>query len=126
MEIWWKKMTPMQILALIYSIFMIFLSYTSYKRKELDYKEFIFWSSLWVGVLILIVFPGLFLVISMGFKYNRILDIAYNIAFLIIFLIVFQMYKKINILNKSIENIVRQIALANIEDFKDHDKKGKI
>ena len=46
-----------QIAGFLFGLFMIYYSFLNYKRREFTVKEFSFWLILWIGFIIVTLFP---------------------------------------------------------------------
>lgn len=105
--------TGIQIVAIIFSLLMIYLTFLNLKKKELALGEALFFFLIWVGAILLTVFPKSVDFILTTFHIYRLLDLATIVGFMIIMALVFKNYLETKELKKKIEKIVREKALKN-------------
>lgn len=107
-------MTPgilgIQILGILFGVFMLYYVFLHYKRKELTIKEYSFWVILWILFIILTLFPWLLkpLVKSIGFA--RTMDFFIVAGFMFMIGSLFYIYLLVRGNQKRLEEIVRKIA----------------
>ena len=100
-----------QILGLLFGLFMLYITYLYRKRRELSNTEWLFWSALWLVFIILSLVPT-----SLDFIVKDVLNMSRPLDFLIImgfmFLIGtnFYTYSLARKNRKQVEAIVRNIA----------------
>ena len=99
-----------QILGILFGLFMIYYVFLHYKRKELTIKEYLFWIILWVLFIILTLFPWILkpLVQSIGFA--RTMDFFIVAGFMFLIGSLFYIYLLVRGNQKKLEDIVRKIA----------------
>lgn len=108
-------MTPgilgIQILGILFGIFMLYYVFLHHKRKELTIKEYLFWVGLWVLFITLTLFPWLLkpLVESIGFA--RTMDFFIVAGFMFLVGSLFYIYLLVRGNQKKLEEIVRKIAI---------------
>ena len=101
-----------QILGVLFGLFMIYITFLYSKRRDFTLKEWAFWSILWVGFILVTLFPSSFNVIVKGFfKLQRPLDFYIIVGFMFLTGAVFYTYTIVRKNQKRIEFIVRKIAL---------------
>ena len=100
-----------QILGLLFGLFMIYYSFLKLKKKEFSNGEFLFWLISWAILVLLVLFPR-----SLDFFVKGILQMSRTLDFLIIagfmFLIglSFYTYSTVNKLERRLERLVREVA----------------
>lgn len=108
-----------QILGILFALFMFYLTFLHQRRKEFTVKEYLFWAGAWAVFLLLVLFPT-----SLDFLIKDVLDLGRRLDFFIIigfmFLIgiVFHTYTIVRKTQNKIERVVRKIAI-------DRDEKSK-
>ena len=101
-----------QILGILFGLFMAYLTFLHLKRNEFTSKESIFWIGIWAVFIIVTVMPG-----SLDFIVEDVLDIARTMDFFIImgfmFLIgiTFYNYTLLRKNQKKVEEVVRKVAI---------------
>ena len=100
-----------QIVGLLFGLFIIYLTFLNYKRKEFTTKEFIFWIFLWVIFIVLTLFPFLLDPIIKSFGFFRALDVFIISGFLFLIATNFYTYTITRKNQKQVEIVVRAIAI---------------
>ncbi|MBW2974176.1 DUF2304 domain-containing protein [Candidatus Woesearchaeota archaeon] len=100
-----------QILGILFGIFMMYYVFLNRKRKELTIKEYSFWTVLWIAFILLTLFPQSLkpLVRSIGFA--RTMDFFIVAGFMFLIGSLFYIYLLVRKNQKRLEEIVRRIAI---------------
>ncbi len=104
-------MLGIQILGVLFGLFMIYYTFLSFKRKEFRKREFIAWIFLWILFVIVTLFPNLLNPIIMSLDLSRRLDFLIIVGFMFLIGLGFSTYITARKNRKRIENIIREIAL---------------
>ncbi|OGG15273.1 hypothetical protein A2875_00580 [Candidatus Gottesmanbacteria bacterium RIFCSPHIGHO2_01_FULL_46_14] len=107
-----------QIVAFAFCLFMIYLSFVHYKRKNLSSGEFIFWVFSWTTVLFFAFFPRVLDPLVSNLFVARALDLVMIAAFVILSYLGFQNHIGVKSLQRQIQAIVSQQALKNAKKKK--------
>jgi len=103
-----------QILGVLFALFMFYITFLHQKRREFTVKEYIFWAGAWAVFLFIVIFPK-----SLDFLIKDVLDLARRLDFFIIigfmFLmgIIFHTYTVVRRNQNRVEKIVRKVAVDN-------------
>ena len=89
---------------------MIYITFLFYKRREYDIRGLISWSLIWLGFMILAVFPETVYGIMEGLRIQRTVDFFVIVGFLIFSVILFRIYAIVKKNQKRIEQIVKKYA----------------
>lgn|SRR3989344_2975506 len=100
-----------QIVAGAFSMLMLFLAFTQFKRKNIGSGEFIFWVFCWISVIVFAFFPRVLDPIVGGRFVARALDAVMLIGFIILSYLGFQNHIGIKSLQREVETLVREIAI---------------
>ncbi len=100
-----------QIIGVLFGLFMLYYSFLNYKRKEFITKEFIFWAFLWIIFVLVAVFPSVLDPIVKGVGFLRALDLLTIVGFLFLIAAVFYTYTITRKNQKKLETIVREMAV---------------
>ena len=100
-----------QIAGFLFGLFMIYYSFLNYKRREFTVKEFSFWLILWIGFIIVTLFPFVLDPIVKIGGFFRALDVLIISGFLFLIAAVFYNYTITRKNQKKLETIVREIAM---------------
>ena len=110
-------MIGIQILAILFAIWMTYFSYLHYKRKEFKKTEFIAWQILWIGLIVVVIYPTSVKFILDTFKINRTFDLVVIVGMVVLFAVTFRNYVLLIRNEKKIQDLVTK------ESIKDIDKK---
>lgn len=107
-------MSAIQIVAAIFALAMMYQAYLNFRRGELSLMGFVFWCSMWVGLLAVSLLPGVFQKIISVAHVARLLDLVTIIGLLALTGISYRLYITVSALERKIATLVRQIALDEI------------
>lgn len=105
-----------QIVGILFGLFMLYLTFLHQKRKEFSAKEYLFWILSWIIFIIIAIFPNILAPFVKGLRLGRIMDLLTIFGFLFVIGVSFYNYIKLKNVNKKVEMVVRKIAI---------NKKGK-
>lgn len=100
-----------QILSVIFGIFMLYVVRIHRKKEVLDRNEVFFWNTLWLGFIYVAFFPQTFRGLIQRLQIARVFDLLVIVAFMIITFITFQNRITIKNLSRKLEEIIRKKAL---------------
>ena len=100
-----------QIFALAFSAFILYLSFLYYKKEELTMNEWVFWSAFATMFAIFSMFPTALDPIARSLKITRTLDLFIILGFMVIIATMLYIYKVTKRSNKRVEELVRKIAI---------------
>lgn len=104
-------MTIFQIVALLFALFMIYVTMIHFKKKTLEIMEFSFWVSLWLFFSIIALFPNLLKGLVHVLNFTRVFDLLVVMAFMLLSTVVFYNYFSLKEILKKIETTVRNEAI---------------
>ncbi len=99
-----------QILGVLFALFMLYLTFVHQKRKEFSAKEYIFWIVLWVGFIIVTVFPKVLEPFVRTLQLSRTMDFLIIVGFIFVVGVLFHNYIALRNTQKKIEEVVRKVA----------------
>ena len=102
-----------QILGISFGIFMIYLSFLYFKRKEFQTGDFFLWISIWLMFLFAIIFPNTLQFLLKPLAVYRVMDLLMISSFVVLFGLMFVIYKITRRNEKNIKDIVRKLALSD-------------
>lgn len=108
----------LQIIAVIFALFMIYFALVNYKRKEINKTEILIWSVIWVVVIIIVIFPNVLRSFSEKIFITRLFDMLVVGGFVLVIGMVSVMYIKVRRMEKKIEDLVRKEALKDVKSKK--------
>lgn len=100
-----------QIIAGSFSMLMLFMAFTQFKRKNIGPGEFGFWVFCWISVIVFAFFPRVLDPIVGGRFVARALDAVMLIGFIILSYLGFQNHIGIKSMQREIETLVREMAI---------------
>lgn len=101
-----------QVFAAIFGLFMMYLTYFYFKRKDLNINDFILWMGVWLIFLWGILFPD-----NLDFLMNNVLGVISVIQLFTIFgfmffsIVIFYLYKIVRKNQRKLEQLVKSIAI---------------
>ncbi len=102
-----------QLIGVLFGIFMLYLTFIHFKRREYTIKEFSFWAILWVTIVYASIFPNTLEFIVNTLSIGRIMDFLVITGFMFLAALFFYMYTLIRANQKKLEDLVRKIAKDN-------------
>ena len=118
-----------QLLGSIFGISMSYYTFIKYKKEELKLTEWIFWTSIWVVMILVSLIPSSLDPIIGPLNFYRRLDFFVVVGFFVLLAIAFYNYGLAKKNQKNIEKIVRKIALNNninnIDNNNNHNNEKK-
>jgi len=103
-------MEPIQVIGILFALFAYSRSIIRFKDNKITVKEFIFWTIIWVSVIIVSIVPGITAWISNLTGVRRPVDFLVYASIIILFYLIFRMYIKIDEINQNITKVVRHVA----------------
>lgn len=100
-----------QILGVLFGLFMMYYTFLHYKREELTIKEYSFWIVLWILFVVVALFPAILNPIVSSLKVLRRMDFLTILGFMFLTGSMFYVYIIVRSNQKRLEEIVRKIAI---------------
>ncbi|PIU03824.1 hypothetical protein COT44_00905 [Candidatus Shapirobacteria bacterium CG08_land_8_20_14_0_20_39_18] len=100
-----------QIIGILFSIFMVYVSFLNWKKKDLNNLEMLFWIFLWTCFIIIILFPNILQGLTKILFFARTMDLLMIAAFIILTIIGYSNYISNKKIEKKIEKMVRNQAI---------------
>ena len=102
-------MMGMTMLGIAFCSFFIYITYLKMKREELSQGEAAFWFIIWVGLIILALFPKLFGYIAVVLNISRPIDVLLTLGILSMLAMSFYLFlickRNENAIDKLLEEI---------------------
>lgn len=105
----------LQITAIIFSLFMIYIALIHYKKGELNGVEIFSWITIWIVTIFIVTFPEILRTYASTFLVTRIFDTMVLGGFILVISLVSAAYLKSKRAEKKIEELTREIALKDIK-----------
>ena len=101
-----------QLLGVLFALFMLYLTFLYSKRKDFTTKEGIFWFSLWAVFVFITMFPRtMMFFVKNILGMSRTLDFFIIIGFMFFLLFTFYTYTIIRKTQNKVNSLVRKIAI---------------
>lgn len=105
----------LQIIALLFAFAMIYFALLHRRRGELDRSEIFSWVVIWLGVILVIVFPEILRKFAQTFFITRLFDLMVVGGFVLVITMVARTYVSTKRMEKKLEDYVRREALKNVK-----------
>jgi hypothetical protein len=109
-------MTGIQVITIALALFMLFITYTTLRRNELRFGEFALWTAIWLGLLLVSLFPDVLRGIIVPLHVIRLLDLVTIIGLLVVTILVFTLNRTVRRLDDRLTAIVRALALREFAE----------
>ena len=120
-------MEIIQILIIIFALFAFSRSVLRIKEKSITKYEFLFWSAIWVIVIIVASLPSITDFFTKPLGIARGIDVAIYISIILLFYLNFRLYVKTEQNNQELTKIVRELAKEKLnQSNQDIKKENKI
>lgn len=100
-----------QLIGIVFSLFMIYLTFLYFKRDDYGKLGFFFWMMVWLGFLLLVTFPKSVYNIMELLSIERTADFVVSGALLLYSVVIFKLYVSNKKLQRKIDSVVRKVAL---------------
>ena len=100
-----------QVIAISFALFMLYIAFLQFKRGNLNIKEFSFWVIVWLLFIFFALVPGVFTPLLAKIFVARAMDIIMIGAFMILAYLGFQNHIGVKGLQKQIQGLVRKEAI---------------
>lgn len=104
--------TIIQVLMIIFAAFAWSRAALRLKDKSISISGFIFWSLIWLFVIIFAALPNAFNWLSTLFGIGRPTDLAIYISIILLFYLIFRLYVRMDRQSQEITKLVREIATS--------------
>ena len=108
-------MIGLQIVAIIFALWMIYFSYLHFRRGEFKKIEFALWQVVWLGLVVVVLFPKSVEFILKTFSITRTFDLVVIVGMIILFGVTFRNYVIVKRSEKRMEDFVRKESLNEID-----------
>ena len=104
-----------QVFGLVFSAFMLYVSFLYYKKKEFTLTEWSFWALFAVLFAVISVFPEVLDPVVKSLNLGRKLDLFIILGFMFVISITFYKYRVTRHTDRRVEELVRNIAIEREE-----------
>lgn len=114
-----------KILFTIFAIFAWSRAIIRFNTKDLNFKELIFWSLVWILMIVLVFVPGKTNFLAKMIGMDRGNDAMFFLAIVALFYASYRLYVKSNEQEKEMTKLVRALALKNVKKNKSKAQNSK-
>lgn len=100
-----------QIVGVLFALFMLYLTFTHQKRKDFTSKEYALWAVIWIGAIIATLFPSILEPVTQTLKLTRNMDLIIIVGFIFLIGVSFTNYISLRKTQRKVESLVRKIAI---------------
>jgi hypothetical protein len=118
-------MTGIQLIAILAAVLMVYISYTSFRRRELRASEFVLWMAIWIALAAVSVFPSLLRGVIAPLAVARLLDLVVIGGILTLGIIVFSLNRSLRRLDNRLESLVQHLALQSAREEVREGQRGR-
>lgn len=104
-------MEPIQIIAILFALFAFSRAVLRVRAGEITAKEFIFWSAIWILVIVVVLMPSTTTFVSSALGVGRPIDLVVYGGIVSLFYLIFRLYVKIEHTERLLTKLTREIAL---------------
>ena len=102
----------LQLLSLLFGLFMLYWSFFIYKKRIIYLSELVFWVIVWSVFIVIALFPSSTNLILQTLHITRTMDLVMIIAFMILWGVTYQNYLNNKKLTKKFQDFVRGKAIT--------------
>lgn len=102
-----------QVISIMFAVFMMYLIFVHYKRHNLDQKEYILWNGAWILFIIFALLPHILTPLMTRLSVVRALDLLMIVAFMILTFIMFNDHIAIRDLYRTIGKLTVELTMTN-------------
>lgn len=108
-------MSGIQIIVIAFGVAMGFATYRAYRRRDLIAAEAVVWSAVWLGLIVVTLFPDALRTVVGPLDVARLLDLVIIGAILMLTLFVFALNTRLRRTERRIVDLVRRLAVSAYE-----------
>ncbi len=111
----WMTVTPIKVIVVLFVLFAYSRAFLRLRDNQISFREFMFWTVVWVGVLVVTFVPSILNYLSSRAGVGRGADLLVYLSILLLFYLTFRMYVKLDEVKEDVTKIVRKVALEEVE-----------
>ncbi len=100
-----------QVIGIIFGLVLSYFTFLHYKREEFTIREFWGWEILWIGFILITLYPNRIQVFAGNLGAIRPFDLFSVLGFIVVLSISYYTYVSLDRLRKSFEKAIRGIAM---------------
>jgi hypothetical protein len=103
-------MELIQILIVLFGLFAFSRVIIRFKKKDIAQGEFIFWTLIWLLVILVALLPNLSFHLAKWFGVDRGTDVFVYLGLALLFYMVFRLYVKLEKAEQGLTKVVREVS----------------
>jgi len=103
-------LTPLQIVAILFALFALSRALLLFKENKISFKELLFWTIIWVGVIIVSLSKRIMGMFAEFTGLQRPIDALLIISVILLFYLIYRIYAKFDKVERDVTLVVRQVA----------------
>lgn len=112
-----------QIFSILLAAIAISKSYVDFRSRLESFQIFLFWTSIWIAIVIVALFPSVIEILINSFGGGRAgLGTFFGMAIVFLFFVVYRIYVKLERIEQKLTKAVQELALR---DYVDGTKQGR-
>lgn len=104
-------MMALQLVSIIFGLYMLYWSFLVYKKRLIYRNELFFWVVVWVSFMVVVMLPESTKDILQVFKINRVMDLLMILTLVVLWFVTFKNYVENKQLRKKLQDLVRTTAI---------------
>jgi hypothetical protein len=108
----------LQLVAIIFSLIMIYFAYLHFMRGELSKTEIITWWVIWAVTIVITIFPELLSGFARTFSITRVFDLMVVGGFILVIFMSYKAYIGTKSLEHKIDEFIRKESLRDFQNGK--------
>lgn len=101
----------LQLIAIIFSLIMIYFAYLHFMRGELSTGEIVSWWVIWAATIIIIIFPDLLSGFARTISITRVFDLMVVGGFILVIYLSYKAYINTRSLQRKVDEFIRKESL---------------
>lgn len=102
-----------KIIVIVFASLMLLNNLNKLRKRQIHVGFFLFWSLLWIGIVVAAWWPGTTDIVALRFGVSRGVDLVVFLSILAIFYGIYRVYVKVDKVERKITQLVRQEALRS-------------
>ncbi|MBI4451295.1 DUF2304 domain-containing protein [Candidatus Woesearchaeota archaeon] len=104
-----------QLIGIVFALAMLYLTFLYYKRNEYGLHDFIIWICVWVMAIFIVSFPTTIYGVMEALEIKRTADFFALAGFMFFSVVIFYLYVTTKKTKRRMEEVVRRIAIQQVE-----------
>ena len=111
-------LSGIQLLGVIFVLFVLAKLSLKFKQRQLSFGEYLLWVLIWGVLLFILVFPNITFIPARWLGVYRGVDLIVYLSIALLYLLVYNLYVKVESVEREITTLVRTLALKKLDKRK--------